>query len=185
MELKLQPVGDKLEARVRGPNVTPGYLGDPERTASAFDEEGFYRLGDAIRFVDPANPARGLLFDGRINEDFKLSTGTWVSVGPLRARILAQAEGLLQDVVIAGHDRSFVAALLFPDLPRCRSLCPELADDAPAAVVLADSRVRARFRRLLTSLAAGSTGSSTLVARALLLDRRPRWMRTKSRTKGP
>ena len=173
VELKLQPVGDKLEARVRGPNVTPGYLGDPERTASAFDEEGFYRLGDALRFVDPANPARGLLFDGRLNEDFKLSTGTWVSVGPLRARILAQADGLLQDVVIAGHDRSFVAALLFPDLPRCRSLCPELADAAPAAVVLADSRVRARFRRLLSSLAAGSTGSSTLVARALLLDQPP------------
>ena len=76
VELKLQPVGDKLEARVRGPNVTPGYLGDPERTASAFDEEGFYRLGDALRFVDPASPARGLLFDGRLNEDFKLSTGT-------------------------------------------------------------------------------------------------------------
>jgi feruloyl-CoA synthase len=91
-------------------------------------------------------------------------------VGPLRARILTHADGLLQDVVIAGHDRSFVAALLCPDLARCRSLCPELAEDAPAAVVLADSRVRARFVRLLSSLAAESTGSSTLVARAILLD---------------
>jgi feruloyl-CoA synthase len=173
VELKLQPVGDKLEARVRGPNVTPGYHGDPERTAAAFDEEGFYRLGDALRFVDPTDPGRGLLYDGRLNEDFKLSTGTWVSVGPLRARILTQADGLLQDAVIAGHDRSFVAALLFPDLPRCRSLCPDLADDAPAAAVLADPRVRTTFRRLLASLAAGSTGSSTLVARALLLDEPP------------
>jgi feruloyl-CoA synthase len=173
MELKLQPVGDKLEGRVRGPNVTPGYHGDPERTAAAFDEEGFYKLGDAFRLVDPGDPARGLLFDGRLNEDFKLSTGTWVSVGPLRARILAQADGLLQDVVIAGHDRSFVAALLFPDLARCRALCPDLPDDAAAAAVLADSRVRVRFRRLLSALAAGSTGSSTLVARALLLDEAP------------
>ena len=173
LELKLQPVGDKLEARVRGPNVTPGYYGDPERTAAAFDEEGFYGLGDALRFVDPANPARGLLFDGRLDEDFKLSTGTWVSVGPLRARILAHADGLLQNVAIAGHGRSFVAALLFPELSRCRALCPDLADDAPAAVVLADSRVRTRFRRLLSSLAAESTGSSTLVARALLLDTPP------------
>jgi feruloyl-CoA synthase len=173
VELKLQPVGDKLEARVKGPNVTPGYVGDSERTAAAFDEEGFYRLGDALRFVDPDDPARGLLFDGRLNEDFKLSTGTWVSVGPLRARVLAHADGLLQDVVIAGHDRSFVAALLFPDLSRCRSLCPNLNHDARPADVLADPRVRTRFRRLLRSLAAESTGSSTLVARAIILDEPP------------
>jgi feruloyl-CoA synthase len=173
LELKLQPVGEKLEARVRGPNVTPGYHEDPERTAAAFDEEGFYKLGDAMRFVEPASPGRGLLFDGRINEDFKLSSGTWVSVGPLRGRILTQAEGLLQDVVIAGHDRPFVAALLFPDLARCRSLCPDLAEDSPSAVVLADERVRSTFRRLLNDVAAGSTGSSTLIARAVLLDEPP------------
>src|SRR5580765_2077812 len=91
MELKIAPAGDKLEARVRGPNVTPGYFKDDARTNAAFDEEGFYRMGDALRFVDPARPERGLLFDGRLAEDFKLSSATWVSVGPLRARILAQA----------------------------------------------------------------------------------------------
>ncbi len=94
LELKLAPVGAKLEARVRGPNITPGYWRDETLTQAAFDEEGFYRLGDAMRFVDPADPRSGLIFDGRLAEDFKLSTGTWVSVGPLRARILAQARRL-------------------------------------------------------------------------------------------
>src|SRR6185503_4913010 len=107
MELKLAPVGEKLEARVRGPNVTPGYYRDEAMTRAAFDEEGFYRLGDAMTFVDPADPAKGLIFDGRLAEDFKLSTGTWVSVGPLRSKILAAAGGLAQDVVITGHDREF------------------------------------------------------------------------------
>src|SRR6185295_6296017 len=83
LELKLAPVGEKLEARARGPNVTPGDWRDPARAEGAFDPEGFYRLGDAVRYVDPDDPARGLVFDGRLAEDFKLSTGTWVSVGPL------------------------------------------------------------------------------------------------------
>jgi feruloyl-CoA synthase len=170
LELKLVPVGEKLEGRVRGPSITPGYWRDPARTEAAFDEEGFYGLGDAMRYVDPGDPARGLLFDGRLNEDFKLSTGTWVSVGPLRARMLAQAGGLAQDVVIAGHDRAFVTALVFPHVPRCRDLCPDLASDAPAVAVLRDARVCERFREILGALAADSTGSSTLVARALLLD---------------
>ncbi len=87
MELKLVPFEGKLEARVRGPNITPGYWRQPEFTAQAFDEEGFYRLGDTFKFADPDDPKQGLLFDGRIAEDFKLSTGTWVSVGPLRARV--------------------------------------------------------------------------------------------------
>ncbi|HEY5908754.1 MAG TPA: feruloyl-CoA synthase, partial [Vicinamibacteria bacterium] len=173
LELKLQPVGEKLEARFRGPSITPGYFRDPALTAAAFDEEGFYKLGDAMRYVDPDDPARGLLFDGRLGEDFKLSTGTWVGVGPLRARILARADGLVQDVVIAGHDRAFVTALVFPNLARCRALCPDLGDDAPTSAVLADLRVRAKFRGLLATLAAESTGSSTLVARALLLEAPP------------
>src|SRR6185503_19641306 len=112
MELKLTPVGSKIEARVRGPNITPGYWRDEALTSAAFDEEGFYRLGDAMRFVDPADPAKGLIFDGRLAEDFKLSSGTWVSVGPLRAKFLAAAEGCAQDVVIAGPDREFVSALI-------------------------------------------------------------------------
>ena len=170
LELKLLPAGEKLEARVRGPNVTPGYFRDPARTAAAFDAEGFYSLGDAMRFVDADDPAQGLVFDGRLAEDFKLSSGTWVSVGPLRARILARAEGLLQDVVIAGHDRAFVAALFFPSVERCRALCPDVAVDAPERNVVEHPRVVERVRAVLCELAAEATGSSTFVARAVVLD---------------
>jgi feruloyl-CoA synthase len=173
VELKLAPVGDKLEGRVRGPNVTPGYWRDPERTAAAFDEEGFYRLGDAMKLADPADPAAGLLFDGRLSEDFKLSTGTWVHVGALRSRILALGEGCVQDVVVAGHARDFVGVLVFPNLDELRSLCPELGASAPAGEVLRDGRVRDRVRRLFESLASESTGTSSFVARAVLLDTPP------------
>jgi feruloyl-CoA synthase len=169
MDLKIIPVGDKLEARVRGPNITPGYFKDDARTRAAFDEEGFYRMGDALRFVDSARPERGLLFDGRLAEDFKLSNGTWVSVGPLRTRILQQAGTYVQDVVIAAPDRAFVGALVFPNVWACRTLCPDLAADAPHDVVLGDARVREMFRGLFQRLAVASTGSSTFVARALLL----------------
>jgi feruloyl-CoA synthase len=170
LEFKLAPVGEKLEGRVRGPNVTPGYWRDDGLTRAAFDAEGFYRLGDAMRFLDADDPARGLVFDGRLAENFKLSTGTWVGVGSLRARLLAHGAGYVQDVVIAGHDRPFVSALLFPNLPRCRALGPDLAPDAPARTVLGDPRVVAVFRDALEALASESTGVSTLIARALLLD---------------
>jgi feruloyl-CoA synthase len=173
MELKLAPVGEKMEARVRGPNITPGYWRDEALTKAAFDEEGFYRMGDAMRFVDPTDPAKGLLFDGRLAEDFKLSSATWVSVGPLRSRILAHAGGVVQDVVIAGHDREFASALIFPNLAICRGLCPDLPTDAPVAAILADRRVLAKFQTLLEDLARQSTGSSTFVRRAVLLDEPP------------
>ena len=158
---------------MRGPNITPGYLRDDALTRAAFDEEGFYRLGDAMRFVDPDDPAKGLVFDGRLAEDFKLSSGTWVSVGPLRSRILARAAGFAQDVVIAAPDRDFVGALIVPNLLACATLCPELPKDAPARTLLEDVRVRARFQMLLDDLARESTGSSTFVARAILLDEPP------------
>jgi feruloyl-CoA synthase len=169
MELKLTPVGDKLEARVRGPNVTPGYFKDEARTAGAFDEEGFYRMGDALRFVDPAHPEGGLMFDGRLAENFKLSNGTWVSVGPLRTRILQQAGAYVQDVVVTAPDRQFVGALVFPNVTACRTLCSDLAPDAPIDAVLGHARVRDTLRDIFQRLAAESTGSSTFVARALLL----------------
>jgi feruloyl-CoA synthase len=172
LEVKLAPVGSKLEARVRGPNITPGYWRDEALTAAAFDEEGFYRLGDAMRFVDPADPSQGLIFDGRLAEDFKLSTGTWVSVGPLRARILAAAAGLAQDVVITGHDREFAGALVFPNLAVCRQIAG-LPADTPAAHVLAHAAVVQRFQDAFADLAREGTGSSTFVARALLLDQPP------------
>src|SRR5580658_5705130 len=145
VELKLAPLDNKLEARLRGPNITPGFWRDPQLTSAAFDEEGFYKLGDALVFADPANPLKGFLFDGRLAEDFKLSTGTWVSVGPLRATFLAHFAPLVRDVVLAGADRDEVAALVFPDLDACRKLAPDLAPDAAAAVLLADARVRNKF----------------------------------------
>jgi len=173
IELKLAPADGKLEARVRGPSITPGYWKDEERTRAAFDEEGFYCFGDAVQYVDPGDPTKGLVFDGRLAEDFKLSTGTWVGVGPLRARILANGEGFIQDAVIAGHDRAFVAALVFPNLSHCRTLCPDVPSIAPTRSLIDDYRVRQRFREILETLAGGSTGSSTLVARAVVLDEPP------------
>jgi len=173
MELKLVPNEGKLEARVRGPNITPGYWRQPEFTAKAFDEERFYRLGDAFKFADPADLNQGLLFDGRIAEDFKLSTGTWASVGPLRAAFIDRFAPYVRDVVLAGADRDYVGALVFPDLAACRKLAPDLAADAPPDAVLSDNRVRALFAERLNVLAREATGSSNRVARALLLEAPP------------
>jgi feruloyl-CoA synthase len=112
-ELKLVPAAGKLEVRVRGPHVTPGYYKRPDLTAPAFDEEGFYRIGDAVKLADPADASKGIVFDGRVAEDFKLSTGTWVHVGALRIRLIAAGDPLIQDAVITGHDRDEIGALLF------------------------------------------------------------------------
>ncbi|HEY1364986.1 MAG TPA: feruloyl-CoA synthase [Xanthobacteraceae bacterium] len=168
VELKLVPNEDKLEARLRGPNVMPGYWRQPELTAAAFDTEGFYRIGDALKLADPADPGEGLLFDGRIAEDFKLSTGTWVNVGPLRARLLAQLEPYARDVVIAGADRDEIGALIFPDIEACRSL----GLDSGAGVSRAP-RLLVELRTRLAALAGTSTGSSTRVSRAMLLEEPP------------
>jgi feruloyl-CoA synthase len=170
LEAKLAPVEERYELRVRGPNVTPGYWNDPAQTAEAFDEEGFYRLGDAVKFVDDEDPNEGLLFDGRIAEDFKLTTGTWVRVGALRARVVAHFAPLVQDVVITGHDRDELGMLIVPDIDACRTLCPDLSPEAGRGDVLRHAAVRARFRALLESLATTSTGSANRIVRALLLD---------------
>ena len=167
MELKLVPAGRKLEARLRGPNITPGYWNEPELTSAAFDEEGFYKIGDALRFVDESDPSKGFIFDGRIAEDFKLSTATWVSAGPLRVNFLAHFAPYAKEVVIAGADRDYVGVLVFPDIDACRELSPE-----PCTVteLLARSEVRAKFKELLVSMAKSSTGSSNRIARAIVLD---------------
>jgi feruloyl-CoA synthase len=168
VELKLVPSEGKLEARVKGPNITPGYWRQPELTAEAFDEEGYYRLGDAVRFEDPTNPGKGLLFDGRIAEDFKLATGTWVSVGPLRARFLGHFAPLAKEVAIAGADLDDIRVLVFPDLDACRGLAPDLAQ-ASAADIVADPRVRAELQRRLATFAAAATGSSNRVVALILI----------------
>jgi len=172
LDLKLVPVGAKLEARMRGPNITPGYWGDEALTRAAFDAEGYCCLGDAMRFVDSTDPAKGLMFDGRLAEDFKLSTGTWVNVGPLRARIVAAAAGLAQDVVVTGHDRDFAGALIFPNLAECRSAAGLPSTVPPTEIVQAPDVVR-RFEEALKALARDSTGSSTFVARAMLVEDPP------------
>ncbi len=159
VEMKLVPVADKLEVRFRGPSITPGYWRQPELTKAAFDEEGFYRTGDAMRFVDPADPRQGFEFDGRTTEDFKLTTGTWVSVGPLRAKINAACSPLVQDVVITGHDRAMLGALIFPNMVACCDLSSEA--------------LRARLQPIFEHLARDSTGSSTRVARALVMEAPP------------
>jgi feruloyl-CoA synthase len=173
VELKLVPREDKLEARLRGVNITPGYWRSPALTAEAFDAEGFYRIGDALKFADAADPAKGLLFDGRLAEDFKLATGTWVSVGPLRAEFIAHFAPLARDVVLAGAERDDVTALIFPDLDSCRLLAPDLAGDVPATHLLADARVRAEFTCRLEALAEGGRGTSGRVMRAVLLAEPP------------
>jgi feruloyl-CoA synthase len=164
VELKLAPVGDKLEARLRGPSITPGYWRNPELTAAAFDNEGFYRLGDAVRFVDAAEPRKGLVFDGRIAEDFKLSSGTWVSAGRLRAKLLTALKPFAHDAVIAGLNRKDVRALVFPDFAALRTL----AGDKPQAALVVDPTVRQAFADRLRSFGADQGGAGRVSALLLL-----------------
>lgn len=170
--LKLVPDQDKLEARLKGPNITPGYWRDPEHTAEVFDEEGFYRLGDALRFAVPGDPEKGFFFDGRLAENFKMETGTWVAVGALRATLVNDLDGLARDAVIAGENQHELGALLLPFMPKLRSLVPD-ADGLPDRDVLAHPAVRDRIADLLAFHAERATGSATRVRRALLMEEEP------------
>ena len=168
MELKLVPLGDKLEVRYRGPNITPGYWRRPEATSEAFDEEGFFRTGDAVRWIDDDDIHRGLKFDGRVAEDFKLVTGTFVSVGPMRAKIIAAGAPYLQDAVITGLNQRDVGAILIPALiPARRAL--GLSDTATLADVATHPKMRAAMHDMLNKVAKDSTGSASRVARAVVL----------------
>ncbi len=183
VELKLTSVEEKLEARVRGANITPGYWKQPGLTQAAFDEEGFYRMGDALLFADDHDILKGFLFDGRLAEDFKMASGTWVSVGPLRARFLTHFLPLAQDVVITAPDRDFVGGLVFPDLEACRKLSGASAT-ADTTELLSSQAMRAAFEMLLNSFAELATGSSTRVERILLLAEPPRLDRQELTDKG-
>jgi feruloyl-CoA synthase len=166
--VKLAPVEEKIEIRVRGPAVTPGYWRQPELSAQSFDEEGYYRLGDAVRLIDPQNPARGLRFDGRIGEDFKLANGTWVSVGPLRADLIAALAPLAQDVVIAGLDTEYVSAIVIPDAAGCAALLGYAA--TPDWATLAqDPRLITQLRERLAAHAHANPASTRCARRALVL----------------
>ena len=168
-EAKLVPANGKLEVRARGPNVTPGYWRQDELTSTAFDDEGFYKFGDAIRPVVADDLSQGFDFDGRIAEDFKLASGTWVSVGPLRAKFIAACAPLVRDVVIAGINRDEISALVVLDLDGCRLINPTLPFD-DIAVTAADPLIRQAFRQRFVKFVASATGSSTRIARALVLD---------------
>jgi len=158
LELKFLPNGEKLEMRVRGVSIFPGYRDAPELTAQAFDEEGYYRIGDAGFLADEARPEAGVVFNGRVAEDFKLTTGTWVSVGTLRVRVLSALAPWAQDVVVTGHDRDEIGVLVFP---------------GPAAVGVASAELADRIAGALRSLASEGGGSSQVPRRALLLDEPP------------
>ena len=168
-DAKLVPNNGKLEVRAKGPNVTPGYWRQPELTEAAFDEEGFYKFGDALKLAVPGDFDAGFDFDGRIAEDFKLASGTWVSVGPLRARFVAACAPLVRDVVIAGINRDEISALVVLDLDGCRLISPSLPPGDIAAAA-SDPKVRAAFVERFKKFLASATGSSTRVTRAVLLD---------------
>jgi feruloyl-CoA synthase len=159
-ELKLVPSAGKLEVRVKGPNVTPGYYRRDDLTQAAFDDEGYYRIGDAVKLADPSDAAKGIVFDGRVAEDFKLSTGTWVHVGELRVKLIAAGDSLIQDAVITGHDRDQVGALVFLNPAVARDLAPEA--------------IRGRISGALRALASeAGTSSSTHPTRVLVMSEPP------------
>jgi len=156
-QLKLVPSGPKLEIRVKGPNVTPGYFRRPDLTQAAFDADGFYRIGDAVKFLDPDDPTQGLVFDGRVAEDFKLDSGTWVHVGGVRVAALAASAPLLQDAVVTGHDRAFIGLLAWPN----------------AAAGLSPDALRAQLAKKLAAYNRSAGGSSQRIERVIVLAEPP------------
>jgi feruloyl-CoA synthase len=172
--VKLVPDADKLEVRVKGPNVTPGYFKAPELTRALFDDEGWLKTGDAVRLADPGNPAAGLMFDGRVAENFKLLTGTWVNVGMLRPAVIAAGAPAIEDAVVTGHDRDEIGLLVFPSLAGLRSLCPELGAEAALNDLVGQPAVRAALVEGLRRHNAQTGGSATLrIARCLILTEPP------------
>ena len=171
LELKLVDMQGKTEVRYRGPNITPGYWRNPEETAGSFDEEGFFKTGDAVKWIDETDVHLGLKFDGRIAEDFKLATGTFVSVGPLRGKIIAAGAPYIQDAVLTGINMKEVGAMIFPT-PAVRALSG-LPADIPLSEVLASAPVLAKFQEIVNELAKTGTGSANRIARLCLLSEPP------------
>jgi feruloyl-CoA synthase len=167
--LKLVPNGTKLEVRVKGPTVTPGYHKRPDLTEAAFDAEGFYSLGDAAKFVDENDPSQGLVFDGRVTEDFKLDSGTWVSAGTLRAQAVAAASPLLFDCVVCGQDKPFVGLLAWPVAAAAKAFC----GSSDPAVVVNNSKIRDFVREKFAAYNRQQSGSSTRVKRVILMAEPP------------
>lgn len=171
VELKLVPVGSKFEIRVRGVIVTPGYHNQPDLTAKAFDEEGFYRTGDAAHFVDADDPTQGLVFGGRLSEDFKLMSGTFVHAGPLREAIVEATAPLLQHALIAGQDKEYVGLLAWPNLEGCRRIAG--APDGAIQDLVNDPKVIEHLKACLRKHNAAAQGSSFRIKRAMLMTEPP------------
>jgi feruloyl-CoA synthase len=169
IELKLVPTEEKTEVRIKGPNVMPAYWKDAESTRCAFDHEGFLRMGDAVKFVDPKNPSHGIMFDGRLAENFKLTSGTWVNVGELRWAIVEACAPIIQDAVITGHDRHELGILIFPNIKGCQSLCPEIAESLDVESLVRHPRIRACLLEKLRAHNHRFPRTSTAIARALFL----------------
>jgi feruloyl-CoA synthase len=171
-ELKLVPTDERWEVRVKGPNVTPGYWRSPEITKKAFDEEGYYRIGDAVRFANPDDPSAGLVYSGRLTEEFKLTTGTWVQVGALRVGLLSATSPLVQDAVIAGEGCDHLRIMMWLNIAGCRQL---LGTDAPlsAAELARHPAIQSHIKESLARWNSQNTGQSTRIRSALLLREAP------------
>ena len=168
-EMKVIPNGDKLEARFKGPHVTPGYYKEPELTAKAFDEDGFFAIGDAVKFLDVHDSAKGLIFDGRVAENFKLLSGTWVAAGTLRLAAISAAAPVIQDAVITGQDRDEVGLLVFPSPAGCRMLCPGAPEDEPLQRLIVRPEIAARLAEGLAEHNRANPGGSTRITRVLMM----------------
>ena len=172
-EMKLVPNGEKMEVRVKGASITPGYWRQPEKTAEAFDEEGYYLMQDALKFHDPNDVAKGFLFDGRVTEDFKLDTGTWVNMASVRSTVIRGLAPLVRDLVLTGLDLPHIGGLLFLDYDACRSKFPELATEEDPGTIARHPALVQFLQSGLNELARKATGSSTMVARAIILETPP------------
>jgi len=171
--IKMVPNAGKFEVRIKGPNVTPGYWKRDDLTAEAFDEDGFYKIGDAVKLEDPDDPAKGLVFDGRVAEDFKLLSGTWVHVGKLRIEALAAGAPVIQDAVVTGHDREDIGLLVFPNPAGCASLCEDAGADTPLPELIARPEVRDKLAAGLRAYNDANPGNSTRIRNALILSTPP------------
>jgi len=181
---KLVPYDDKYEIRLKGPNITPGYWRNPELTAEAFDEEGFYKLGDAVRFAVPGDPTKGFYFAGRTAENFKLQTGTWVAVGQLRAQLVDQFGGLIRDAVITGENRTELGALVVPFFPALRALLPQEDKSISDEQVISHQAVRRALAEKLARHQRQASGSASRVMRIMIMKEAPRFDKGEITDKG-
>ncbi|SHI59880.1 feruloyl-CoA synthase [Pseudozobellia thermophila] len=162
---------DSYEVRFKGPNLTPGYWKDDEQTANAFDDQGFFKSGDALKFADENDPGAGMVYDGRITENFKLNSGTWVNVGILKSKLIAAGNGLIKDAVLTGHDRDFVGAILFLELSNCASFAKMPGADFKT-IIRSEKIIRA-IENIVQDLSETGTGASTVIRRATIADFNP------------